>query len=127
MPTGSETSPFAIPSMPFVAGGQKLFNAAAQLQAQSYRALMRYQIEMLGFLKHRCEQDVKLVDDLVASDQFNDAFDVVSNFMQNAASEYTAEAGKFAAIGGRLASETAKRVRKEADKVIEDAAASSVA
>ena len=88
---------------------------------------MRYQIEMLSFLKHRYEQDLRLVDDLVASDEFNDAFDVVGNFVQIATSEYATEAGKVASIGSKLASETAKCVRKEAVRTIGDMAARTVA
>ena len=85
-----------------------------KLQAHAFKAVMSYQVETSAFLKHRCEQDVKLMDDLAASDQFNDAFDVVSNFVQNATSEYSTEAGKIALLGSRLASETAQRMRKEA-------------
>ena len=77
---------------------------------------MRYQIETLAFLKHRCEQDVKLVDNFVGSGEFIDVFDVFSNFMQNATSDYTAEAGKIAAISSKLASKTAKHLREEADR-----------
>lgn len=112
---------------PFLANGQKFFLATARLQAQAFRGAMRYQIEMLNFLRHRCEQDVKLVDDLVTSDEFNDAFDVVTDFMQNAATEYTSEVGKVASIGSKLSSETAKRVRKQADEMVEDLAAKTVA
>ena len=110
-----------------VASGQKLFIAAARLHAHAFKAMMRYQIETPSFLKHRYEQDVKLVDDLVASDEFNDAFDVFGNFMQNATSEYATEAGKVASISSKLASETARRVRKEAETTIEDMAAKAVA
>jgi hypothetical protein len=97
------------PATPALGNGQKFFLAAARLQANAYQALMRYQIETLGFLKHRFEQDAKLAEDLVASDEFNDAFDIVSNFVENATSDYAAEVGKVASIGSKLASETAKK------------------
>lgn len=114
------------PATPALANGQKLFLAAARLQAKAYQALMRYQIETLGFLKHRCEQDAKLAEDLVASDEFNDAFDIVSNFVENAACDYATEVGKVASIGSKLASETTRRVRKEAESTIKDQAAKTV-
>jgi hypothetical protein len=123
----TEQSPVAIPSLPMMATGHNLFFAATRLQANAFKAMMRYQIETLSFLKHRYEQDVKLADDLLASDEFNDAFDVLGNFMQNASSDYAAEAGKVASIGSKLASETAKRLRKEAETTIEDMAARTVA
>ncbi|TIO09404.1 phasin family protein [Mesorhizobium sp.] len=112
---------------PAMANGQKAFLAASRLQAQAFKAIMRYQIETLSFLKHRYEQDVKLVDDLVGSDEFSDVFDVFSNFVQNATSEYAMEAGKVASIGSRLATETAKGVRKQAEATIEDMAATTIA
>lgn len=112
---------------PYVANGQKLFYAAMQLQAHVIKASMSYQVEALAFLKHRCEQDAKLVDDLAASEQFNDAFDVISAFVQNATAEYSTEAGRIASIGSRLASATAKRMRKEAQNAIEEMALHTVA
>lgn len=114
-------------SLPVLANGQKFFLANARLQAQGFRAMMRYQIELLNFLKQRFEQDVKFVDDLASSHEFNDAFDVVSDFMQNATTEYAAEAGKIATIGSRLASETARRMREQAGEAVDDLAAKTVA
>jgi hypothetical protein len=127
MQTKTELSPFAMPSLPYIANGQKLFHAASKLQAHAFKAVMSYQVETLAFLKHRCEQDVKLMDDLAASDEFNDAFDVVSNFVQNATAEYSTEVGKIASIGSRLASETAQRIRKEAENNIKEMALQTVA
>ncbi|RWB25951.1 MAG: phasin family protein [Mesorhizobium sp.] len=113
--------------LPTATNGQRLLIAAAGLQAHALRAMMRYQIETLSFLKHRCEQNVKMVDDLVAGSEFNDAFDVLSNFLQNATSDYAMEAGKVASISSRLASEIARHVRSQAEATIEDMAASTVA
>lgn len=125
--TGSSQTAFPISPLPFLANGQKLALAAARLQAHAFKAAMRYQIEALAFLKHRYEQDAKLVDDLVASNELSDAFDVVTAFVQNAATEYTAEAGKVASIGSKLASETARKIREEAETATEGIATASVA
>lgn len=119
--------PYATLPLPYVANAQKFALGAARLHAQAFKAAMRYQIEALTFLKHRYEMDVKLVDDLLAGDEFNDAFDVFTTFMQNAATEYATEAGKVASIGSRLASETAKHVRKEAEEAAEDIAVAATA
>lgn len=127
MKAKTEPSPFAMPSVPYIANSQKLFQAAAQLHAHAFKALMSYQVETLAFLKHRCEQDVKLMDDLAASGEFNDALDVVNTFVQNATSEYSTEVGKIASIGSRLASATAKRMRQEAKDNIEEMALQTVA
>ena len=127
MQAKTELSPFAMPPLPHIANSQKLFHAAAQLQAHAFKAVMSYQVETLAFLKHRCEQDLKLMDDLAASDEFNDGFDVISTFVQNATAEYSTEAGKIASIGSRLASETTKRMRKEAKNTIGEMALQTVA
>lgn len=122
MQTESEQMAFETTSLPMIATSQKLFLAGAHFQAQTFKALMRYQIETLAFLQHRYEEDVRLVDELIASDEPKDALDVVSNFVQNAASEYAAEAGKLASVGSSLAAETAKFARKEAEKTKKGAA-----
>jgi hypothetical protein len=104
-----------------------MLHSSLRLQAQAFRAAMRYQIETLAFLKHRYEQDVKLMDDLAESVELNDAFDVVSTFVQNATAEYATEAGKIASIGSKLASDTAKRLRIQAEATIGDMAAQTIA
>lgn len=122
-----EPSQFGMQPLPIAENGQKLILAAASLQAHTFTAMMRYQIETLAFLKHRYEQDVKLAEDLVGGSEFNDAFDIFAAFLQNATSQYVTEAGKVAALTSRLASETARHVRKGARIALEDAAAKTVA
>ena len=119
--------PSPVPPLPFVANGQKFVAAAGRLQAQAFKGAMRYPIEGLAFLKHRFEQDVKLVDDLAASDELNDAFDVVTTFMQNAATDYATEASRVISIGSKLVSDTAKQVRKEAEEAVEDISVAATA
>jgi hypothetical protein len=123
----TKPSAFAIPNWPMEMPGREFMLTAARVQAQAAKAVLRYQIEMLDFVRHRCEQDIKLVDDLVKGDALDDAFDVYSSFLQQAASDYTDEAGKVAAIGSKLAAESAKEARTAARTVIEDAAAATAA
>jgi hypothetical protein len=125
--TSPEQLPFTVPALPFLATSQKLFQAGARLQAHAFKAAMQYQIEALSFLKRRYEDDIKLMEDLARSEESKDAFDVIANFVQNATSDYAAEAGKITSIGARLASETARRVRKEAEHTIEDLATATTA
>ena len=118
---------FAAASFPMAAQGQKMMHAAARNNAQMFTAMMRYQSETLDFLKRRYEQDLKLVDDLAASEETGDAFDVLSVFWRNAASEYAIEAGRVARIGSKIAAETAGQVREEAEMAVKDMAAQTVA
>lgn len=127
MPTKKATSTVEVPAMPLFAEGRNAFNAGMQIQAQAFGALLRYQIEGLAFLKRRYEQDAKLVEDLATSEEGKDALDILSAFAQNAASDYTAEASRLASLSSRLASEAAKQARKEAETIVEDMAAQTVA
>ncbi|WP_246686906.1 phasin family protein [Mesorhizobium sp. B2-4-19] len=113
--------------LPMADNGQKVVLAAVSLQAHAFKAMMRYQIETLAFLRHRCEQDIKLADDLIGGPEFNDAFEVVATFLHNAASDYVTEAGKVATLTSKLASEAAGLVRNEARTAIEDIAVKTVA
>lgn len=122
----AQPDPFVL-TAPLAANVQKLLFSMARMQAQGYKAMMRYQIEALSFLKHRCEEDVKLVEDLAASADFTDAIDVYASFLQNAVTEYSSESGKMADISSRIASDTARRVRRETGAAIEDIAAQTVA
>ncbi|QKC75590.1 phasin family protein [Mesorhizobium erdmanii] len=111
---------------PFANTSKKLIRATAAMQAHSMRALLRYQIEGVSFLKRRFEDDLKLIEKLTEG-EFVDAFDVFANFVQNATSDYAKEAGKFASIGAKLASETAGQVRQEAETTMDDMAAATLA
>ncbi|MCO5162643.1 MAG: phasin family protein [Mesorhizobium sp.] len=127
MPTRRAMSNVEMPPMPFSAEARNAFSAGLQIQAQALGALLRYQIEGLAFLKKRYEQDAKLVEDLAASGEMKDALDIVSAFAQNAASDYAAEASRVASLGSKLASEAAKQARKDAETIVEDMAALTVA
>lgn len=119
---------FRVPELlPLAQTGQKFLRAAAEMQAHSMRALLCYQIEGASFLKQRFEDDLTLLEKLTGGDEFIDAFDVFVNFVQNATSDYAKEAGKFASIGAKLASETAGQVRKEAEATMDDMAAATLA
>lgn len=127
MSTETYSPAFAASSFPMASQGQKYMSSATRYNAQALKAVMRYQIETLGFLKRRYEQDMKLVDDLLATEETNDAIDVLATFWQNAAADYAAEAGRIAQIGSRIAGEAAGQVRREAETVVKDMAAQTVA
>ena len=61
---------------PTAAEGQRMLFAIARMQGHAFKSMLRFQMEAADFLKHRIAQDIKLVDDLTRSADFNDAFDV---------------------------------------------------
>jgi len=111
------------PAIPLMTNGQKFAFAIARVQGHAVKGMMRYQIEALNFLKQRCEQDVKLVDNLIASEDANKAFDICAGWVEKAVEDYSAQAGKVASISSELASETAKRMQKEAETITKDVTA----
>jgi hypothetical protein len=111
---------------PTVADGQRMLFAFARMQGHAFKSMLRFQMEAADFLTHRLQQDMKLVDDLTRSADFTDAFDVFAGFFQNAATQYSGEAGKVAQIGSKVASETARKLRVETRETIDDMAARTV-
>lgn len=111
---------------PTAADAQRMLFTIARLQAHAFKSMLRFQLEATSFMRHRLQQDIRLVDDLTRSNDFADAFDVFTGFFQNAATEYSGEAGKVAEIGSQIASETARKLRHEARETVEDMAARTV-
>lgn len=113
--------------MPLGVNGQKLMLSTARMQGHAMRAVLNTQIETLGFLKHRYEQDLKLVDMLTDSAGFNDAFSTCSEFWKEAMSEYSDEAGKIVSISSKMAAEAAKNLRSDAERISAELTEKSVA
>jgi hypothetical protein len=111
---------------PTATDGQRMLFAIARMQGHAFKSMLRFQMEAAEFLRRRIAQDIKLVDDLTRSADFTDAFDVFAGFFQNAAAEYSGEAGKVAEIGSKVASETARKLRIETRGSIDDMAARTV-
>ena len=110
-----------------LAEGRKAFAVAARMQAEALKTTLQWQVEALAFLSRRGEQTVQLLDDLVADEEFKDAFDIAAAYMQNAALDWTAEMGRLAALGPQIASEAAQTINEHAAAVAEDMAAGTVA
>jgi CRISPR/Cas system-associated endonuclease Cas3-HD len=93
-----------------------MIQASSRMQAQLFNNCMKYNIEVLNFLKHRIEQDMKLVEKVTTADDTGKAFQAYMNFWQGAVREYTDEAGKLAAINN----DTARKIESEANAIRED-------
>ena len=120
------TEPFAQVT-PMLSNSPKALFSAVRLQAQAYKAMMRYQIEALSFMRHRLEEDVRLVDEIATAHDLGNAFEIYADFLQQTVSEYSDEAGKLANLGSKLASETARQVRREAETTMEERTAARTA
>jgi len=96
------------------------------LQTDALKTMLRYQIEALRFWKSRCEQDLRLLENIWSPDHVSDTFDLWCSFWQRALLDYSTEAGRLADIGSSLASITAKRVHDEGKRLAQDLAARTV-
>lgn len=133
MPHRTDPAPNLLPMVPswpeaFAFGGsRKAFALGVGMQAQSLKAALRWQVGWLSFLARRGEAAARFLDDLVADEEFKDAFDIAAAYMQNAALDWTAEAERLAALMPQAAAETAAALKDQADAAAEDMAAMTVA
>ncbi|WP_331376813.1 hypothetical protein [Sinorhizobium chiapasense] len=116
------TPPLPTQSWPVMADGAKYLLSMGRFQAEAVRMTLRYQVEMLNFLKSRREQDLKLLEDLLSPDHLNETFDLYCSFWQNAVLDYSDEAARIAEIGSDMAAETAKQVREDKELLTKDMA-----
>jgi hypothetical protein len=103
---------------PMASNLPKMIQASTRMQAQMFNNCMKYNIEVLNFLKHRIEQDMKLVEKVTTTEDTGKAFQAYMNFWQSAVREYTDEAGKLAAIN----SDAAEKIEREAKTIRDDMA-----
>jgi hypothetical protein len=122
----SQSSASVFNSIPFAHTNQALAMATAHMQAQALKALLRVQIESLAFVKHRCEQDLKLIDDLITSGKYHNTFGVYGEFCRDTICEYAAETRKLLSTSSRIVSDSAKFANGEVDRIFEDVTARTI-
>ncbi len=108
-----------------VEGANVLFSLG-RLQTDAFNAMLRYQIEALGFLKSRCEQDLQFLQEIWSPGHVNDSFDLWCCFWQKAFLDYSREAGRVADIGSNIAAKAAKRIHGEEKLLAENLVAQTV-
>lgn len=88
--------------------------AAARMQGEMFNAYMKCNIELLDFLRSRCEEDRKLALNVTKNGDASQAFDTLLDFWRKGMLQYFGEAGKLASMNSELAAEAAKRMTEEA-------------
>ncbi|PDT15190.1 hypothetical protein CO670_19415 [Rhizobium sp. J15] len=105
-------------TMPAATG--HFFPAACKWNIEAYKAIARFQVELLTFYGRRLQLYQAFLDDLVESVELHDTFEVVADFTQNAIAEGPRESARLARIISRMGSSTTKVMRELADDTIED-------
>jgi hypothetical protein len=131
MSSKHQSRTFAAPAdFPFPAFSPSMSDSpamlAVRLQAGAYRSMLKWQIEQMNFLRHRYEQDLRFIDDLVGSPEPGEMLGATSCFLQNALDDYSREAVKAATLSGRLVTDAARDLRLEAEKISDNAKAATV-
>lgn len=75
----------------------------AHMQAMGLRMLLTQQNEILGFLGRRCEQDLRLLNDIVAASEPKAMMDALTDFYRNAAKDYAVKIGRSVENAPRVA------------------------
>lgn len=75
----------------------------AHMQAMGLRMMLRQQHDMLGFLRRRCEQDLRLVDTIAAAREPRAMIKAVTDFYSTAARDYAGGIGSAADEAPRAA------------------------
>lgn len=129
----TDPAPFILPTVPAwpeamaLGESRKAFALGVQMQAQALKSVLRWQAESLSFLARRSQENIQFLDDIVADEEFRDAFDITAAYMQNAAMDWMNETGRLAALCPQMASEAARSIQQQAAAAAEDMAASTVA
>jgi hypothetical protein len=114
------------PQLPAAVDGRMFLLPMEHFQAASMQAMLRYQIEMLTFMKNRTEHYMRFWEDLLESDYARDGFDLYCGFWRDALQDYSDEAERLTRIGARMAAQTAKQVRDDQEELTEEVATQMV-
>lgn len=96
-----------------------MLQSMAQVQGAAISACMKCNLELLEFVKTRCEEDMKLASSLSASHDATELLENCSEFWQRAIADYSSEVGKLAALNTELAGDLAKKTGAAAQSVVE--------
>lgn len=99
----------------------------ANMQASQWKAVMKWQVDQMKFIKHRYEQDMKLVDDLLETPDPAEMLNLYACFLQNALDDYSKEAANAASLGSKFMADSAREIRLQAKARVNDLMAATVA
>ncbi len=74
-----------------------------RMQALGMRTMLAQQQEMLNFLRHRCDQDLRLINTIVEAQAPEGMVEAVADFYRTAAHDYSEETGRSVTSGTRAA------------------------
>lgn len=100
----------------------QMMAAMTRMQSHVFDAFMRQNIEMLDFLRARFERDRKLVADISAVEDPQEAARLWQDFWREAMADYSGESTKLAGIMSGVAQDAVRKVSEEATEIVSQAA-----
>lgn len=104
---------------------QKILLAVPHMQAAGMKAALAEQREMLSFVKHRCDQDLVLTEQLSEAEDVKSIYEALLRFYEAAATDYVAELSRVSRVGSRAVRKAAAEIRQEAEPLADQAKARS--
>jgi hypothetical protein len=123
--TSNASTEGGLPASQMLMNTEKLMMSLARLNGLALQSMLRMNVEAMSFIKHRYEQDVKILETLARCEGINEAMNTYSQFMKDTVTEYSDEVSNIVDIGSKAGTETAKRIRKEATALSDEAFAAS--
>lgn len=80
---------------------EKLMMAGPHMQAAMMKVAIDQQRELFAFCERRCNEDMKLADQISAAKSVGELYTACLDFYRDAATQYAAEASKAAEIGSQ--------------------------
>ncbi|MCL5776637.1 hypothetical protein M1105_06500 [Limibaculum sp. FT325] len=96
--------------------GQRSFATIAHLHGRMIRDSLRFQAELLDFARRRVGADIEAQDRLMRCSSPNDAAQVMNDFYQCAARDYSEEAAGLMKLCVGMAAEAAEETVAEANQ-----------
>lgn len=93
---------------------QHLMLFGPRMQAALLRASVAQQKETASFLAHRCDEELKLADQIMAAATVNDVFSACVSFWQDGTAQYARAAGRAVEVQSRNALKVVDELRSEA-------------
>jgi hypothetical protein len=72
-----------IPSSQMLMNTENFMMSLARLNGLALQSILRMNVEAMSFVKHRYEQDVKILDALVKCEGINEAMNTYTQFMKD--------------------------------------------
>jgi len=95
------------------ATGEQSFAAMTHINARLLQAVVRYNTEVLDFVRHRLKRDMQMSEKLANCKSVGEVIETVDDFYRTAFTEYSEETAALMKLGADVTSTTMDEVGRE--------------